>query len=76
MAKIIRIKGEILGKDEPMVFTKEYNVLKEDDALETMYSEMGSKHSVKRAYINVLEVSEISEEDVQSPILKKTLEMY
>ncbi|WP_459201600.1 50S ribosomal protein L18Ae [Methanococcus sp. CF] len=76
MAKIIRIKGEILGKDEPMVFTKEYNVLKEDDALETMYSEMGSKHAVKRAYINVLEVSEISEEDVQSPILKKTLEMY
>jgi large subunit ribosomal protein LX len=56
MAKIVRIKGEIVGKDEPMVFTKEYNVVKENDALETMYSE-------------------ISVEEIQSPILKKTLEM-
>ena len=75
MAKIVRIKGEIIGKDEPMVFTKEYNVVKEDDALETMYSEMGSKHAVKRANIKVVEISEISVEEIQSPILKKTLEM-
>lgn len=76
MAKIIRIKGEIVGKDEPMVFSKEYIVVKENDALEMMYSEMGSRHSVKRANVKVVEVSEISAEDVQSPIVRKTLEMY
>ncbi|ABR54975.1 Ribosomal LX protein [Methanococcus vannielii SB] len=76
MAKIIRIKGKIVGKDEPMVFSKEYNVLKESDALEIMYSDMGSKHSVKRANIQVLEISEISQEEVLDPIVRKTLEMY
>ena len=37
---------------------------------------MGSRHSVKRANLKVIEVSEISAEDVQSPIVRKTLEMY
>ncbi|AEF96828.1 50S ribosomal protein L18Ae [Methanotorris igneus] len=76
MVKIFRIKGEVLGKDEPMVFTKEYRALKEEHALELMYSEIGSKHRVRRRMIKVHEVKEISEDEVTDPILKKMLAMY
>ncbi|MCS3901929.1 50S ribosomal protein L18Ae [Methanococcus voltae] len=75
MAKIIKINGEILGKDEPMVFSKEYNVLKEEDALEIMYSEIGSKHHVKRAFIKINSIEEVSLEDIKNHSLKKFIEM-
>jgi large subunit ribosomal protein LX len=76
MVKIFRIKGEILGKDEPMIFTKEYRALKEEDALELLYSEVGSRHHVRRRMIKIHEVKEISEDEVTDPILKKMLTMY
>ncbi|ABR55716.1 50S ribosomal protein L18Ae [Methanococcus aeolicus] len=73
MPKIYRIKGKIVGKDEPMVFTKEYKAMKEEDAIEKIYSEIGSKHNVKRASIKIIEVSEISADEVQDPILQAVL---
>ncbi|EHP86600.1 50S ribosomal protein L18Ae [Methanotorris formicicus] len=76
MIKVFRIKGEIVDKDEPMVFTKEYRALKEEDALELLYSEIGSKHGVRRRMIKVHEVEEISEDEITDPILKKMIAMY
>ena len=73
MPKIFRIKGKIVGKDEPMVFTKEYKAMKEEDAIEKIYSEIGSKHHVKRTSIKIVEVSEISADEVQDPILQAVL---
>ena len=73
MPKIFRIKGKIVGKDEPMVFTKEYKAMKEEDAIEKIYSEIGSKHHVKRTSIKIVEVSEISVDEVQDPILQAVL---
>ncbi len=73
MPKIYRIKGEVLGKDEPMVFTKEYKVMKEEDAIEKIYLEIGSKHRVKRTLIKILSVEEITADEVQDPILQAIL---
>ncbi|AEH06084.1 50S ribosomal protein L18Ae [Methanothermococcus okinawensis] len=75
MAKIFKITGRILGKDEPMVFTKECRALKEEDALEYIYSDIGSKHNVKRTLIKIEEIKEISEDEVTDPILQKIVAM-
>ncbi len=75
MAKIFRVKGKIVGKEEPMVFTKEYKSLKEEDVLELVYSDIGSKHHVKRTLIKVEEIKEISKDEITDPILQKIVEM-
>lgn len=76
MVKIFSIRGVVTGKDEPMVFTKEYRTLNENQALELMYSEIGSKHRVKRSFIKVEEIKEISVDEIKDPVLKKIVEMY
>ncbi len=70
-AKIFRIKGKILGKDEVMEFSREYKALKEEDVIETIYSDLGSKHHVKRTLIKIEEIKEISEDEITDPILEK-----
>ena len=75
MAKIFRVKGKVVGKEEPMVFTKEYKAMKEEDVLELIYSDIGSKHHVKRSLIKIEEVKEISEDEITDPILQKIVEM-
>jgi large subunit ribosomal protein LX len=47
--------------------------MKEEDAIEKIYSEIGSKHHVKRTSIKIVEVSEISVDEVQDPILQAVL---
>lgn len=62
--KIFRIYGYMLiGHDsvpEWRKFVKEIRALKLEHALEKLYSELGSKHKVKRAHIKILKVEEIS----------------
>lgn len=76
MVKIYRITGRILGKEEPMLFRKEYRVLKKEDALEYLYSEMGSKHHVKRTLVKIDKIEEISEDEVTDPVLQSIIKMY
>ena len=76
MVKIYRITGRILGKEEPMLFRKEYRALKREDAIEYLYSEMGSKHHVKRTLIKIDKIEEISEDEVTDPILQNIIKMY
>ncbi|XRO75866.1 50S ribosomal protein L18Ae [Methanocaldococcus sp. 28A] len=71
MAKIFRITGKILRKGEPMLFKKEYKALKPEHALEILYSEFGGRYKVKRTKIKILNIEEISPEDVTDPILKR-----
>jgi len=71
LVKIFRITGQILKKGEPMLFRKEYKALKPEDALEILYSEFGGRYKVKRTKIKILNVEEISPEDVTDPVLKK-----
>ncbi len=46
-----------------MEFTKEIPAHSEDRAVEILYSELGSKHAVKRDLIEIKEVEEIEPEE-------------
>jgi len=76
MIKIYRITGRIEGKEEPMFFRKEYRALKKEDAIEYLYSEMGSKHHVKRTLIKIEKIEEISEDEVTDPVIQTLLKMH
>ncbi len=64
--KVFRIYGYMLiGHDsipEWRKFIKEIRALKLEHALEKLYSELGSRHKVKRSHIKILKVEEISPE--------------
>ncbi len=68
--KIFRIKGEIHKPDYKMKFSKDIRALKQEDAVEKAYSEIGGQHKVKRFYIRVTSVEEIKKEDVKNPIVR------
>lgn len=51
-------------------FTKELKAIDEDEIKERIYSEFGSKHHIKRNKIKIEEIAEISEDEVQDPIIK------
>lgn len=45
--------------------------MKGDHAVEKVYAELGSKHRVKRFDIKIMEVDEVSPEEIENPLLKK-----
>ena len=69
--KIFRITGRITKKNFQTEFKKEIRALKAEDAVEKLYTELGSKHRLKRFQLNILSVEEISLKEVESPIIKK-----
>ena len=69
--KIFQITGKIDKPNWKTSFRKEVRALKPEDAVEKIYKELGSKHRAKRFQIKVLEVKEISPEEVTNPIIKK-----
>jgi large subunit ribosomal protein LX len=62
--KAFRVKGMFFMGDRWQSFTKE--VIGEDENIvsEQVYSRLGSKHRVKRAKIQISEVTLIKEEDI------------
>ena len=69
--KVFRIIGKIDKPNWKINFRKEIRALKPEDAVEKTYKELGSKHRAKRFQIKILEVKEISPEEVANPIIKK-----
>jgi large subunit ribosomal protein LX len=69
--KVFRVTGEINKPKLKTQFAKEMVVDKPEHAVEKIYAEIGSKHRVKRVHIKILNVEEISPEDINNPILKK-----
>jgi len=73
--KVFRIYGYmLLGHDsipEWRKFVKEIRAIKLEHALEKLYSELGSKHKVKRSHIKILKVEEISEEQALDRTIKE-----
>ncbi len=67
MIKIFRVKGWFNQGYERQTFTRELPAISEKQALERIYSEVGSKHKVKRNLINIEEVTEIKPEEVKDP---------
>jgi large subunit ribosomal protein LX len=69
--KIFRVTGEIHKPNLKTSFKKEVIALKPEHAIEKVYTELGSKHRVKRFHIRITSVEEIQPEDVKDPVLKK-----
>lgn len=75
-AQIFRIIGTYRSKRGAVEFSKEFRALREEDAVEQLYTELGSKHRVKRPSISVTKIETIkSIEEVKDPIiLRLTIE--
>jgi large subunit ribosomal protein LX len=57
--KTFRITGEIKKQTGNIKFSKELNALGKDQALDTLYSQLGSKHKAKRFEITIAKVEEV-----------------
>jgi large subunit ribosomal protein LX len=68
--KIFRIQGKFMMGGSFKPFTKELKAIKEQDILEKLYSDFGSKHRIGRNKIIIEKIEEISADDVQDPIIK------
>lgn len=72
--KIFRIQGKFMMGDRMKPFKKELKAINEEDIKEKIYSEFGSKHHISRNKIIINEITEISEDEIQDPIIKALVE--
>jgi large subunit ribosomal protein LX len=71
--KVFKVTGEIKKPELNTPFIKEVIADKKEHAIEKVYSEIGSKHRVRRYHIKIASAEEVTEETVKNPILKKML---
>ena len=69
--KVFRVSGQIAKPNWKTSFEKEIRALKPEDAVETVYTDIGSKHRAKRFQIRIRTVEEIKPEDIKDPVLRK-----
>jgi len=70
-AKIFRVVGEIRKPNLATSFKKELIATKPEHAAEKVYTDLGSRHRVKRFQIKILEVAEITPQEIEDPTLRK-----
>jgi len=68
--KVFRVTGEIRKPNLKTSFRKEIIADKPEHAVEKVYTEIGSKHRVKRVHIKIINVEEVSPDKIENPILK------
>ncbi len=68
--KIYRVKGRFLMGGGMQPFTRELISAKPEDVKEKVYSDIGSKHKVKRNKILIESMEEISAADAEDPMVK------
>jgi large subunit ribosomal protein LX len=68
--KVYKITGTFLMGDSSQHFTKEIMGKGKSEALQRLYSVLGSKHKVKRRNIKITKMTEIKPEKIEDPILK------
>ena len=71
--KVFRVMGEIRKPNWKTPFEKEVVALKPEHAIEKVYTELGSKHRVKRFHIKIDKVEEIALNEVEDPLIRKLL---
>ncbi len=59
--KTFEVTGYLKKSGRKIAFTKNLKALKESDALEKIYSEIGSRHKAKRFDVRVTNVKEIEQ---------------
>ncbi len=72
-SKVWRATGEYRKKRRIFTFSKEMIALKEDHVRERLYSEIGSRHRVKRKDIEIQAIVEIKPEEVVDLDLRRIL---
>jgi len=72
--KIFRIMGWFKQGLYRQRFTRELLALSKEQALERIYSDVGSKHRVKRNLIHIEEAVEVKPEEVKNPQVLAMLE--
>lgn len=75
MDKIFRVKGRFKKKGRELEFTKELPSKSRGRAIERLYSDIGSKHAVKRNLIHISEVDEIKPEEAEDPDIRALAEV-
>ena len=78
--KAFKVTGKINKPRLKTPFVKEVLADKSEHAVEKVYAEIGSKHRVKRCHIKIIDVLEVSADQIENPVLKKIVaeqqEMY
>jgi len=69
--KVYRVTGEIQKPNLKTPFRKEVLTIKPEHAVEKVYTELGSKHRVKRYHIKIVSVEEVPPQEIENPLLKK-----
>ena len=72
--KIFRVRGWFKHGLYRQRFTRELLALSKEQALERVYSDVGSKHGVKRNLIHIEEAAEVKPEEVKDPRVLAMLE--
>ncbi len=72
-SKVWRATGEYRKKRRIFTFSKEMIALKEDHVRERLYSEIGSRHRVRRKDIEIQTIVEIEPEEVVDLDLRRIL---
>ncbi|HDQ05130.1 MAG TPA: 50S ribosomal protein L18a [Candidatus Bathyarchaeota archaeon] len=69
--KVFRVSGKIRKPNFQTEFRKEVRALKPEDAVEKVYTELGSRHRVRRYQMSISKVEELSPEEIEDVLLKK-----
>ncbi len=69
--KVYRVRGIFERGGKKQKFTKEYRAVKPEDVVELVYSEIGSKHRVKRTKIWIEAIEEIKPEEAENPVVRR-----
>ena len=65
MVTIYRVKGWFKHRSGTQRFTKEIPALSREHVLERIYSDIGSRHKVKRNLIHIETIEELKPEEVE-----------
>jgi large subunit ribosomal protein LX len=74
MIQIFRVRGWFKQGLFVQKFTRDLLATSKENALERVFSELGSKHKVRRNQIHIEEVVEIKPEEVKDPRVLALLE--
>ncbi|KXB02969.1 50S ribosomal protein LX [candidate division MSBL1 archaeon SCGC-AAA261O19] len=70
MVKTFRITGWFKHNDREQKFTKEMRAHSKDNVIERVYSDIGSRHGVKRNLIQIGKIEEIKPEEAEDPRIR------
>ncbi|MDR2699567.1 MAG: 50S ribosomal protein L18a [Nitrososphaerota archaeon] len=69
--KVFRVTGEINKPNLATSFAKEVLAEKSEHAVEKVYTELGSKHRIKRFQIKIEATTEVPVDKIENEVLKK-----